>query len=248
LLHYFPHRCGGLNPITMLQLYRSQTRRRELLCHYDAVVTHSDYIRHELIKHGVSGERAFSFPFLVEAARSRSLEQEPESRANGYQAAGTEEKDYVQLIFSGRMEQLKGGHIFLDALPRVQRALGKKVRVVFAGDGRKRTEWERQAEKLQRQRSKLEIEFVGWIDQSRLTRLLDDSDLMVVPSLWPEPFGLAGLEAGLRGVPVAAFAVGGISEWLEDGVNGHLAPGDPRQLKKWRCAAGRAIQCRESSQ
>jgi glycosyltransferase involved in cell wall biosynthesis len=32
---------------------------------------------------------------------------------------------------------------------------------------------------------------------------------------------------GLRGVPVAAFAVGGIPEWLTDGVNGHLAPGDP---------------------
>jgi len=43
----------------------------------------------------------------------------------------------------------------------------------------------------------------------------------------PEPFGLAGPEAGLHGAPIAAFDVGGISEWLIDGVNGHLAPGDP---------------------
>jgi glycosyltransferase involved in cell wall biosynthesis len=48
-----------------------------------------------------------------------------------------------------------------------------------------------------------------------------------MPSLWPEPFGLIGPEAGLSGVPSAAFAVGGIPEWLRDGVNGHLAPADP---------------------
>jgi glycosyltransferase involved in cell wall biosynthesis len=28
-------------------------------------------------------------------------------------------------------------------------------------------------------------------------------------------------------VPVAAFNVGGVTDWLIDGVNGHLAPGDP---------------------
>jgi glycosyltransferase involved in cell wall biosynthesis len=38
---------------------------------------------------------------------------------------------------------------------------------------------------------------------------------------------LGGPEAGLRGLPAAACAVGGIPEWLSDGVNGHLAPGDP---------------------
>jgi glycosyltransferase involved in cell wall biosynthesis len=60
-----------------------------------------------------------------------------------------------------------------------------------------------------------------------VTALLDEADLLVMPSLWPEPFGLSGPEAGLQGVPAAAFAVGGIPQWLEDGVNGHLAPGNP---------------------
>jgi glycosyltransferase involved in cell wall biosynthesis len=36
-----------------------------------------------------------------------------------------------------------------------------------------------------------------------------------------------GLEAARHGVPAAAFAVGGIPEWLEDGVNGRLAPATP---------------------
>jgi glycosyltransferase involved in cell wall biosynthesis len=49
----------------------------------------------------------------------------------------------------------------------------------------------------------------------------------VVPSLWPEPLGLVGTEAAAKGIPVAAFAVGGIPEWLVDGVNGTLADGNP---------------------
>jgi glycosyltransferase involved in cell wall biosynthesis len=57
--------------------------------------------------------------------------------------------------------------------------------------------------------------------------LYRECDLLVFPSVWPEPFGLAGPEAGMHGVPVAAFNVGGVPEWLIDGVNGYLAPGDP---------------------
>ena len=68
--------------------------------------------------------------------------------------------------------------------------------------------------------------FAGWLDSYDIEQLMLNSDLLVVPSTWPEPFGLVGPEAGLRGLPAAAFAVGGIPEWLSDGINGHLAPGD----------------------
>ena len=54
-----------------------------------------------------------------------------------------------------------------------------------------------------------------------------ESRLLVVPSVWPEPFGSVGMAAARYGVPAAAFAVGGIPQWLHDGVNGHLSPGTP---------------------
>jgi glycosyltransferase involved in cell wall biosynthesis len=50
---------------------------------------------------------------------------------------------------------------------------------------------------------------------------------MVLPSLWPEPLALVGLEAARHRLPVAAFAVGGVGEWLTPGRNGYLAPGNP---------------------
>ena len=45
----------------------------------------------------------------------------------------------------------------------------------------------------------------------------------MVPSVWPEPFGLVGLEAAAAGVPAVAYTSGGIPEWLQDGENGCLA-------------------------
>jgi glycosyltransferase involved in cell wall biosynthesis len=73
----------------------------------------------------------------------------------------------------------------------------------------------------------LTIEFTGWISQDAVGDLLSDVDLLVVPSVWPEPFGMVGVSAAAHGVPAAAFGVGGIAQWLEDGVTGHLAPANP---------------------
>ena len=62
LVHYYPHRCGGLSPVTMLKLYRLQSKRLENLRRYEAIVTHSDHMLSELIKHGLSPQRAYNFP------------------------------------------------------------------------------------------------------------------------------------------------------------------------------------------
>src|SRR5689334_21576515 len=43
-------------------------------------------------------------------------------------------------------------------------------------------------------------------------------------SVWPEPFGMLGLEAMRYGLPVVGFDTGGIKEWVVDGRNGFLVP------------------------
>src|SRR5262249_22306305 len=94
------------------------------------------------------------------------------------------------------------------------------------GDGPERPDLERQATRIEDRCRSVSIKFTGWLDQAHLSDLMRTSDLLVVPSWWPEPFGLVGLETGTHQLPAAAFAVGGIPEWLIDGVNGHLAPGE----------------------
>ena len=237
LVHYFPHRCGGLSPITMFKLYGLQSKRLENLRHYDAIVTHSDHMLSELIRHGLSPKSAYNFPYYVPPAQANGKPYQGSPLLKHVSSLTTEAaknqstlpedgaRAELKLLFSGRMEYLKGGHVFLDALPLVAAALDKPLRVTFAGDGSERPALERRAARIRR--PGLEIGFVGWVERRRIETLLEACDLLVVPSLWPEPFGLVGPEAGHFGVPVAAFDVGGIHDWLLDGVNGHLASGNP---------------------
>jgi glycosyltransferase involved in cell wall biosynthesis len=117
--------------------------------------------------------------------------------------------------------------VLIEAIPKVSASMAGPLRVTMAGDGRERTRWEARARDVQRAMPNVRFDFPGWVSQDQIGVLMKSADLLVVPSLWPEPFGSVGPAAGQHGLPAAAFAVGGIPQWLGDGVTGHLAPGDP---------------------
>jgi glycosyltransferase involved in cell wall biosynthesis len=222
LLQFYPKRCGGLNPATMVRLYRHQTERLQSLRNYRCVVTHSDYLRSEYVRHGVPAERVFSIPYCVAPLRpdtqlnSGTLPR----RSSGLNAAW-------RLAFAGRMDDLKGGLLLLQASRLIRAAAARDLHVVMAGDGPQRQVWESAAAKLSRTDPGIRVDFAGWLEETELGKLFHSSDLLVVPSVWPEPLGIVGIQAALEGVPAAAFAVGGIPVWLADGKNGHLASGEP---------------------
>lgn len=56
--------------------------------------------------------------------------------------------------------------------------------------------------------------FLGHVDQP--VQVYQSSDLVVLPSEWPEPFGRTIIEAMSSGIPVLASRVGGIPEILTD--------------------------------
>jgi glycosyltransferase involved in cell wall biosynthesis len=221
LIHYYPHRCGGLNPLRMWRDYQKQSSRLTLLGRYAAILTASSHMRAEFICHGLAPQQVHMLRLPL---TPRAFAQSPGTETAQMTPAENRE---LRLLFVGRMTRLKGGAIMLDALPLVAASLGRPLKATFAGDGPDRASWEAKSRRIQATNSKLDIEFAGWLDSYDIEQLMLNSDLLVVPSTWPEPFGLVGPEAGLRGLPAAAFAVGGIPEWLSDGINGHLAPGDP---------------------
>ena len=48
------------------------------------------------------------------------------------------------------------------------------------------------------------------------------TSILIFPSIWPEPFGITGIEAMAFGVPVIGSDIGGIPDWVDHGVTGYL--------------------------
>jgi glycosyltransferase involved in cell wall biosynthesis len=64
------------------------------------------------------------------------------------------------------------------------------------------------------------VEFLGEISGDERDQLLAESYAALMPGSWPEPFGLAAIEALACGTPVLAKRVGGLTEIIRDGVDG----------------------------
>jgi glycosyltransferase involved in cell wall biosynthesis len=69
-----------------------------------------------------------------------------------------------------------------------------------------------------------QVTFTGWVEHGQLEQYYARARAVVVPSRWPEPFGMVGVESMARGRAVIAFDTGGISDWLQDRRTGFLVP------------------------
>ena len=203
-------RCGGLNPLTLARGYRREADRSRRLQDFRSVVVASTHMVTEFRRHGVPAERLHKVPLPA----GSSLTPDPDPPAPRPVTG--------RVLWLGRATELKGGDRLVEALPEAATRLGRPLSLTVAGDGPALEDWRALAA-----RGGVAAEFLGWVDSERRLELLRSADLLAVPSLWPEPFGLVGIEAGCVGLPAVAYAVGGIPDWLQPGETGELAPGDP---------------------
>ena len=179
----------------------------------DRLLVASDFMRRELIAAGVAPERIARVPYFTLSATPRQPRGELDAATRAFVA-----RDAAPLLVAAaRLVPEKGLHVFLSALA----ALRAPFRAVIAGSGPAEADLRTQARALGLEGR---LHFAGWQSSGALERLLASATVVAFPSLWDEPFGLVGLEAMAHAKPVAAFDVGGVREWLADGVSGLLAP------------------------
>ncbi|MFT5124743.1 MAG: glycosyltransferase involved in cell wall biosynthesis [Kiritimatiellia bacterium] len=125
------------------------------------------------------------------------------------------------LTYMGRITPNKGWEHFVDALGRLPPHVhGRMI-------GASRPEHQAAiAARAQAAGCADRLEVISWASREEIERYVLETSILVFPSIWPETLGIVGLEAFARGVPVIASDIGGVGEWLEDGVNGHaVKPG-----------------------
>jgi glycosyltransferase involved in cell wall biosynthesis len=224
LVRYYPRRCGGISPVTMIREYRTQHHRLAAVKRHDWLFALSEHIANEYAHHGVSRTRIRILPPPVPPAPT---------------VVGAV-PDPNHVVYIGRLERLKGPAIAVSAVGAAAAALRRPLRLTIAGDGTATASVQRALSRLQAGALR-DVHLAGPLDAAACATLLGGAGLVVVPSLWPEPFGLVGYEAAAHGVPVAAFRVGGVPEWLIDGVTGHLAEPCPDPITGLRDAIVRAL-------
>lgn len=192
--------CGSLRANATLRPYRAWRSARAAARDLPLQVF-SAHMRDELARAGIDRARVAVTPYPVPPA------VEPLDPRDG------DRRPVV--LASGRLNKEKGFRELIEALARVR----TPAHLVIAGSGHTRAMLERHARATY---GPHRITFTGWLSGAALAGWRARAAIVAVPSMWPEPFGIVGLEAMAAGVPVVAFDSGGIREWLASGETGTL--------------------------
>jgi glycosyltransferase involved in cell wall biosynthesis len=120
-------------------------------------------------------------------------------------------------LFAGRLSPEKGAADAID----IAREAGMPIEVY--GDV---YDAEYSREQIDPRRDWPGVRIHPGVPRAALWEIMARAAVVLCPSRWDEPFGLAAAEAQACGTPVVAFRRGGLSEVIVDGVTGFLVPAD----------------------
>lgn len=223
---YAPRHCGELKVGSFIRHYRWAREQHDLLARYRAIVVASEHMKREFVGNGVDPSHVHVNPLFT------THDEEPNADAQERRDGGEE----CVVAFVGRMTGLKGGDLLVDAIAEASGRLGWTIRLLLIGDGPQRGAWEQRASAR-----RVPCTSTGWLNGNERWAALRQATLLALPSTWPEPFGLVGLEAAALGIPAVAFDVGGIREWLRPEINGYLAAADPPRVSTFADALVEAL-------
>jgi glycosyltransferase involved in cell wall biosynthesis len=208
-------RCAHVrNPAALPRRYRIATRGLRALQRADLAVSYSSAVDRHLAANGI--RRRTVVPYFPTVFTD----------ASGAPGRGPDPLDpsVHRVLFAGRLVNAKGVGVLLRAAREVD------AEFVIAGAGRQLPALRRMTRRFDLQHR---VRFSGWLGPEALAAELLGASVVVMPSIWPEPFGIVGIEAHAAARPVIASRTGGIADWLDDGVSGlTVAAGDPHALAR----------------
>jgi spore coat protein SA len=219
-----------------IRLFRPFYRRA--LIKADAVLCVSDYIRRQAVAH--FPEFANRFHVILNSTDPNIFKPYGDEALHQLEGVIRIEPHKRYLLYVGRLTPVKGVHVLIEAFREIHRRM-PDVHLIITGSsffgGAAKTVYERNLVKLAEPVSNA-IVFTGYLPHEKLKYLYSAVDVVVFPSVWPEPFGLVMLEAMAAGTCLVCSDVGGIPEVVESGIDGVLVvPDNPGALARAVCSA-----------
>jgi len=136
-------------------------------------------------------------------------------------------KDEKIILYLGRIEEVKGIEVLFKSLSEVLK-IKKKWKLLVVGKGRA-------SQKMKNLTYKLKIDkyvkFTGFIPRSDVYSYYHISDIVVIPSTFPETYGIVLTEASLAKKIVIGSRIGALEVRIQDGENGFLVePNNTKEL------------------
>lgn len=226
----------GGGPLTALRMTELMSERhsafRKLMAEADQIVAVQDWVYELLVFLGA--ERAkltlsrLALPQLEQPAPAPSL---AEPRRDG--AA-------LSAAFFGRVDHTKGVHVIVEAMLQAP-DLSARLDVFGAAQGKEGTKYLQRLRRLAGTDER--VRFLPPLPAANVIPAMAAYDVIAVPSIWMETGPLVVPEAMSAGVPVVGSALGGVSRFVRDGVDGLLLP--PGDVAAWSAALRRLVQDRE---
>ncbi len=192
---------------------------REMLALPDLLLTPSEAARKRFLQFGVPPERIHVEENGLDTAPFAGIRREPSPR--------------LRVGFVGTLIPSKGVHVLLEAFARLPEGTASLLLAGNAPPFYQHTDYmDRIRELAARVPRGNPVEVLGSYRHEDLPDLLSRIDVLVVPALWEEVFGLTLREGLLSGAAVAASRVGGLTQAVKEGENGFtFPPGDAGALE-----------------
>jgi glycosyltransferase involved in cell wall biosynthesis len=154
---------------------------------------------------GCAPDKLIFSPYCVDVAHFQPGEEDRISVRDGTREELGISRDRKVLIFSGKLSKRKGVDLLLAAVKLLPSTLRDTITILFLGDGELRAVLELQAKET----PAVATNFVGFQNQTQLSRFYHAADLLILPSVRSETWGLVVNEALHHGLPcVVSEAVG----------------------------------------
>ena len=185
----------------------------ELFRHGDLFLPVSKSLRDKLLANGCPAEKVRILYSGIDCSRFR------------FSVRHRDPEEVTRLLGIGRFVEKKGWNYAIEAVARLVKS-GRNVRYSIVGDGALRSDVE---QKIAECGIKDSVTLLGWCEHQEITRLLEESHILLAPSVTASDGDQEGIpnvlkEAMAMGLPVISTWHSGIPELVADGVTGYLVP------------------------
>ncbi len=177
----------------------------------------SDALKDALLKNGISEVETIHTGIDISLWMTRR--EETQQFIDKYKL-----HDKKIILHNGRLSQGKGSDALFSALTRIVQAIPEAVLLVVGQE----SDYEK---KLHTEVLKKSVVFTGWVDRETVRASFAVADVVVVPSVYLDPFPRVVLEAMASQKPVVGSCYGGSPELIIDGATGFIVnPLHPEEI------------------